>query len=627
MERALSMIARVAMAVSVVALFACQRIFAAPTEVERSFCSGYGKERVDFFWGSTTNSHLSAAVKLGKEQLNGRELVALKFCMDMASNMKDCMIFIKSDLLHDGNLYEQEFYPCEGWNVIWLDFPFSLEGLDELYVGYELTCNDEAIGAVGVDAEDSGAVDADCVRTGYGDWTHLSDIRKTPVHLALSAILTGGDYSGIPEYGIGFLPDVVPSIVKAGEPFDVYGEVVNKGIVTLRSFSVDCTVDGNAIGEPVVFAPDAMFNYGIERVVVPVAVDAGRHEVCVTVSIDGQGNGNQEASFGFVVDSYDRVYPELPLVEVFTSQYCSNCPGGEAVLDRVLDKSGVSVARIHHHAGYTADFFTIPQSEELAGLMGVGSAPSMCLCRDVTRVAGGDALVYHPAYSSVSQYSRFKRANTLVGLSVSGVYYVPDEKLKVVVAVEKDEAAILGNPMLNVVVCENHVDGFQLGAGTTYVSYDHNHVVRLILTPLEGRQVGFDAQGRAEFEFVSSLPATKDGLNGEPSEPVVGNLEIVAFLADGFPSVSGSAVYNSATAKVEISEDSGIALPAVDGRGAELAVGSDGTVGIVGDGVSAVVYDAGGRLCGVLSANSSLRLPGGIYIVRFSNGAVSKVVV
>lgn len=584
---------------------------------DQSYCAGYGKEKADILWGSESNSHLSAAVKLDENMLQGSELIALKFFMATAPKMRDCQIFITRKLDSAGRLYEQEFTPEEGWNYVWLDYPLSLNGFETIYIGYEATCTGEIIGAATTSAS---SVEADLVRLGNGQWQSLSELRKHPCELALAAILTGGDYSGYPPTGIMFIPDLTPQLVKADMPFHISGTAINTGISTTDNMSWEYSVD-NLPAAATGNIDVALVNYATTRISIPVEVAQGQHQIEITLK-DNAGNSHKST---FSVEAYERAYPKIPLVELFTSQYCSNCPGGDATLQRAIKRAGAETIHISHHAGFTPDYFTIPESETLAEFFGIGTAPSMMLDRTPVRINGTPTLVYHPGLATADQFHPLVSVNTLVGIEAHATWHTPDEMLKMQVTVEKDAAFEHDGLYLNVAICENNVNGFQQDKGSTHTDYSHNHMPRVILTQVPaGNIVKFTPDGKAVFEFTTTLPEVQQGLTGDPTSPSVENLSIVAFVASHNPGGKDFAVFNSTSSPVEISHESSINAISADNRMPQFAIIEGNTVTAT---QNAVVYDLCGQQIATIASGASAILPNGIYILRANSGNVMKIAI
>lgn len=586
---------------------------AAQTDIDLSYCAGYGKFGAELFWGSESNAHLSAAVKLDRNQLCGDQIVAVRFFIDPAENMKDCMVFIKRALADDWNLYDQEFAPQRGWNTVILDYPFTIkDDYTELYIGYEMTCNGETIGYNRINVEIPGNGD-DYVRNGYGEWQTLTKITGAPAQLSLSAILTGGDYQSLRKEGLYFLPDLHQhSVVSANEPFNFYATVFNTGVNTLRQLTVSYLLDGSST-EHRQTIETSLLNYFDEQLEIPVTVPEGYHTVHVKVKGANEDVYNAE----FTVNAHPRTWPLRPLVELFTSQYCSNCPEGEAALDKVLHKCGAEVTRIAHHSGFAEDNFTIAASDAIASALGVTSAPSMTLNR--ASDLGRDR-VFHPANSRVTMFQDYIRAGATVGTWAECLYHTPDQIVTAKVSAGKCEGGTFTRKMmLHAVVCENHLTDFQTGKGTSYQSFDHSHAARAFLTPVEGVEVEFDADGNAVYEFSAEIPVLKKGLDGA-THPLTGeNLYLVTFLTD-----EAGEVINSAVSPVAITTESGI--DTITATEAQLvSISPDGTITLLGDSTVAHVYSLSGIMCGTLAPGQSLRLPSGFYIACTPSGLLQKI--
>ena len=99
---------------------------------EQSLSVGYTDYAVDGYWGTDSKAHLSAAIRLENPEGKGQRIIALRCAIGACEEVSDCKLFIKKDLEKDENLYEQEFAPEYGWTYVYLDFPFNVDGMEEV---------------------------------------------------------------------------------------------------------------------------------------------------------------------------------------------------------------------------------------------------------------------------------------------------------------------------------------------------------------------------------------------------------------------------------------------------------------------------------------------------------------
>ena len=179
--------------------------------------------------------------------------------------------------------------------------------------------------------------------------------------------------------------------------------------------------------------------------------------------------------FNYNVTAYGFAAPKTPLVELFTSQFCANCPAGEETMELALLHSGAKVARLYHHAGYAADAFTLTESETLATSLGVTSAPSMVVDR------GG---VSHPGNSTENQFRELVRDWALAGIEVNTEWN--SNTLNVTADFERD-ASLTGHVTLETWLTQSGVKSYQSGNGTQYTDFVHNDFP---LVKMESKSLG-----------------------------------------------------------------------------------------------------------------------------------------
>ena len=568
---------------------------------QQSFCAGYGLDGASAFSQVNSKAHVAAAARLDASQINGSELVAVKFYMGYAADVRDCLVFFTDDLSTEGRIYEQEFTPAEGWNYVWLDWPMDITEYSNVYVGYELTCQGEPFGMA------EGASDDSFLRTGSGAWTNPDGAQ-----LCLAGVFTGGDYSAVEPTGIKFSPMPLPSIAGLDTPLLLEVTLTNTGINRLDHCTWSYTVDGiggEATDNDFVMA---LCNYGTADlklpVVIPQEAGVGNHAVAVTIESDP----GDRVTYSFTVDAYEKVYPHYPLVEVFTSQLCSNCPEGEEVLERSLAYSHSNAVKISHHAGFRPDAFSIAASDTIAAACGVGTNPAMMLNR--ATAPGQSSAVSHPALTSKEQFASLNHVNTLIGVDLDPVYYLPDDILQVKVAMGRDAHSSAADVRLHVALCESGMVSWQYASGTTYSEYEQNDVPRAWLTPaVDGMAVEFGPDGEAAATLSLHM--------GEASGVTVAsrdNLTMVAFLTEG----DTGEVLNCMSEPVALSDE--VAIDHITSDASSLLVEGRRVTATSSE---AAVYTLDGRLLERIPALQSIELPAGIYVVSTSDATTCKLVI
>ena len=595
--------------------------FAQSDKPEKSLSIGYTGHAADGYWGTGNKAHLSAAIRLENPAGNGQRIIALRCAIGAYEEVTDCKLFIKKELDKDENLYEQAFEPAYGWNYIYLDFPFNVDGMEELYIGYELTSAEETIGYGQAAEEETGN---DYLRINNEDWTNLSKQGVGDVAHCLSAIFEGGEYAAHEQDAVALEDALMPQVVKAGEPFFLEGTLDNLGVCTLHRFDVVCQING---GEATRHPQEAhLLHRECAPFSFPIEVPQGRNTVRIRIEAANGMAGDACFDQTYTVEAHAKAFPRTLLVEYFTSQYCANCPAGKATLDKAMRSHEGQIALITHHAGYANDLFTTQESLLLAEQWNVLSAPNMTINRTPARINGTDMLVFHPQFVTNDMMRERLADYALAGIEISNTFYTGDNHLAVRVKVEKDEA-FTPAAKLHLFLCESGYAASQTGEGQFWENYEHHHFPRAVLTALEGDALPYGDEGVAEAAYTYAMP---------PEYPVIGKdetttahperMEIVAFVADFDEAAGNYTVYNAAVQALNPVEGTSITRPA-DGNAPLFTLqAGEGWLRMDGNFDKAEVYNmAGMRVATACEPGQSVRLNPGIYAVKATGAGGTSV--
>lgn len=582
---------------------------------EQSLSVGYTDYAVDGYWGTGSKAHLSAAIRLENPEGKGQRIIALRCAIGACEEVSDCKLFIKKDLEKDENLYEQEFAPEYGWNYVYLDFPFNVDGMEELYIGYELTSAEDAIGYGHAGGDEEGN---DCLRVNYDAWTNLSRQGLGDAAHCLSAIFEGGEYAAHEQNAAGLEDALLPKRVKAGETFFLEGTLDNLGVCTLHSFDVVCQING---GEETHHPQEAaLLHRECAPFTFPIEVPQGRNTVRIRLQAANGMPGNASFDQTYTVDAYAKAFPHTLLVEYFTSQNCANCPAGKAVLDQAMRGHEGQIAVVNHHAGFSNDLFTIQESLALAEQWNVKSAPILTLDRSASRVNGADLFVFHPAFITSSMIRERLADRALANVEISNTFYTGDNHLEVRAKVEKDEA-FPSSARLHIFLCENGYAASQTGEGAYWENYEHNHFPRAVLTALEGDALAYGNGGVAEAVCTYAVPAEYPVIGKE--ETTIAHperMEIVAFVAEFDEAAGNYTVYNAAVQALNPVEGTSVCRPDEEDAALFTVRGGEGWLRIDGNFDKAEIYDTAGIRAGTLcEPGRAVRLAPGIYAVRITH--------
>lgn len=590
--------------------------YAKDTKPTTSLCIGYMNNTVDGYWGTDNKAHVSIAIRLTTSMMNGNQLLALKCAIGALDKVTDCKIFIKKELSKDENLYEQEFIPIYGWNYIYLDYPFSLIGLNEFYIGYEMTSTGDFIGYERKTEYQEGA---DFIRLNNNEWTNLSILSKESVIHSMAAIVTEGKYASYDQNCVDLQNAIVPTVVKADTIFNLKGNLINRGVRTLQSFDICCKIND---GEEVRYPQNVnLLNQESTPFSFPIEVPKGKNTISIRLD---RANGKSEKIYFdkvYIVDAYQKAFPHMTLIEYFTSQGCANCPAGKKVLDKAIKEYKHQTATISHHAGYTEDLFTIPESLKLTQLWNINSAPTMMIDRSTININGMESLAFHPAYITSDIVRDHSLDASLVGIKIDNSFYKGDSILAVKVRVEKDPS-FLKPVKLHVYLCENGYVAYQGSTSGGSSEYIHDHFPRKILSELEGDDLLYNGDTDSENTYYYKVPAKYEVYSKKSTiASCPEKMEIVTFVAEFDEASSSYSVYNAATQPLNFTEGTSINSCAEEAA-SSFRIGTEaGNLSIKGEFETAWVYTLSGVPVGILTKDKpTVGLSDGFYIVKVITG-------
>lgn len=201
------------------------------------------------------------------------------------------------------------------------------------------------------------------------------------------------------------------------------------------------------------------------------------------------------------------------LVEVFSTERCTNCPAGHETLAYALGGKP-NVIELVHHAGFFTDKFTITESTAYEWFYKSNEYTSSFAPAFMMDRTHWDALpdyYYYSAPMSMSFDSKALKATYAAAAAVPGLAdisitptYNADERL---LALDVEAEALVASegyehPALNVFLVENDV--FSISQEGTFGSYTHQHLVRQCLTTTWGE--GFEAGGTTSRHYDVTLP-------------------------------------------------------------------------------------------------------------------------
>ena len=255
---------------------------------------------------------------------------------------------------------------------------------------------------------------------------------------------------------------------------------------------------------------------------------------------DARGRGiSYSTSFLVMDDAFRRI----PLVEEFTSQYCTNCPFMVYYLDQAMEEwraQGNPLLYVAHHSGFQADMFTQEADRGLLYLFGKETTYNPAVMYDRRVFAGYQSPVMGAKVAETTPYTEAITAVSQVPALAEVFVNLNDERTEVTVSgtVNRDVVAE-GMPIyLTCYLTESGIPTdpyFQKGLTEFEDAPDdlaekfrHNGVIRHAFTDAKGELIttSTDENDACTFSVTYELPSKVSPL------PVINqkNCDIVAFL-------------------------------------------------------------------------------------------------
>lgn len=519
---------------------------------------------------------------------------------------RDSVLFFVAGSLAGEPLYEAKFTAAKsGMATFRLPQPYPLDG-QAIYVGYKV------VGARMLCYSNALVNDSEWVLKDTAGWKPY-DGQSTGLCATLRLTVTG---DSLPKGDIRLTGMVMPeySLTNASIPFS--GSFVNLGAEKVSQLTVDYIVNGQAVASETVdglaVEPRRKGSFALSGL--QLAAE-GEPQVQVTVS---RVNGLPDC---VPADNASRTSPMVvrnsfakrkTLLEVFSTELCTQCPAGHEEINRVLGGKS-DVIEVGHHSGFYTDSLTVDASVAYEWFYGGGTyAPAVmfdrtCMADNYPSVFRNGSPVVDIA-GGVLGYIYNVAANTPAVVSISLNRAVDLSSRRVSVNVEGQRLLPVASPdslRLFVYLTEDSV--FTENQRGALGSYWHRHSLRLSLTPTWGDAVGGGETFSGSYE--ASIPQSwrMDKMN------------VVAFVANvNAADRSDCRVMNAEEAALVGGGSAGVETVACGDSYARNG---------------ATVLDLAGHVVARLSkwpSSLSLTLKRGVYIVRFvhdGKAASSKVCV
>lgn len=213
--------------------------------------------------------------------------------------------------------------------------------------------------------------------------------------------------------------------------------------------------------------------------------------------------------------------PRNVVLEEFTGIKCGYCPDGHQIAKDIYNTYPGRVVLINIHAGSYAvpsagqpDFRT-PYGDNLASFGGVTGYPQGMVNR--VPPGGSGALAMGRNLWAANSGTIINSGNSPVNVGLLSKWTEATRTINVRVELYFT-SALTGNAKLNVVFMQSGVIGYQASGGE---NYEHNHILREMITGQWGEEITETAQGKKvikEYAYVV------------PAEYPIDNCDVAAFV-------------------------------------------------------------------------------------------------
>lgn len=558
-----------------------------------------------------------------KAQLLKGNTISAVYAAFSSSRYTDFTLFITNDLTGD-YLYSQSASSSSSWKEYTLDTPYEITG-EELYIGFVGTISsgysplsfDFSTGYPETSYVYNNGTWEDCYEDGNGE---------ANIQLMLSEDISFTDAS------LRFTE--ITGTFSVGDEAEIpCGEVFNFGTDTINTMEVSYKVGDNDT-QVVTFSDLCLAGGQTYDIVLPTMTFSvsGTFDVEVAISsVNGKDYDDEptDNSGSASLTVYHQDLKRKYLVENFTTQQCSNCPTGHAVLQSAVgDRDDVCV--VAHHAGYYYDAFTMTEDVALLFLeytSGGGTfAPGFMTNR--YRTDSQSATYARPGFYTsdpddiTDRLAELAEMEPYVEIEINSEY---DETTRVI-AGTVDVTAYSTPPnstvYINLYIVQDSIIASQTSGGDNYV---HRHVFRgTIGTGNFGTPVTITAGETYSHEFSYTVPESiTSSLTSSYTETIdvdLNHMSLVAFASNYNSSDANDCiVYNAEEVAFLDNVTSGITNVDATGTDINIYVG-DGRVYVDGTCSSVTVYDLTGKVVKSVNGAGSFDLGSGLYIVRAGNG-------
>ena len=387
------------------------------------------------------------------------------------------------------------------WNTVKLTTPYTIDG-SALYIGYRIKS------AAMLSYASTLAAGEEWLLSGGGTWA-LYDGRYSA---ALYATVSG---SKLNTASVRLGDIYMPRYAVKGEPILFTGSFANLGSDKISSITFELLADGSVVDEETVdgmsVAARSKGTFSLTSLALP---NEGDYDVEVRIKDVG---GVEDAVAADNVSRTVRTVcresftPRKVLLEVFSTERCTECPGAHDKLNPLVDAMD-DVVELDHHAGFYTDDYSIDESVALEWFYRQYNVYAPAMMLDRTNFGDGFPDEYSDGVPVISASESNLKIFHKVASMTPALYEVH-------AATAYDESArrlrvdVSGRRLLDVgdaanvrvfvyLKEDNIYSTSQAGASQ---GFTHRHTARKSLTPTWGEAVGDGAESFA-LSYDTDIP-------------------------------------------------------------------------------------------------------------------------
>ncbi len=600
-------------------IFTLSALFAVVGAQARQMCIGNLNFEDKFRQtGTVKNDTVGAVVFVSADELQnkiGAELTHLSVYHIGSTAPKYLKLFV-THKLDSVAIYEKDIDVAEvkeGWNTIELDSALTLTG-DSIYLGYYFSSSSVATYAVA----NSSVVKSFIKKGVSADWALTKGI-------AVYGTIEGDN---LPAYDVVLSSDVESVDVEMNKPVGFSFFVQNVAADTIRTIEIECDF-GNEKKEIKTIEVEIPY-LGVDSIAYDDVVfeEIGVYDVRFTVT---KLNGNvdlvpENNTCAVKVNVIERIVKRKVLIEIFSTENCTNCPQGHEIIEASIDGRHDEIIEVGHHVGFYTDQWTLPADTIYMNFYYAAIVTTFAPAGIIDRTLfmkvdghknpyqGGDSCVVfdvigadiwnmlnvqlaRPAYAWIDLVANFNANDSILAINVSG----------------RSVTELVGEPRLTIYITEDNLASERQAGWNSEQKgpyYQHN-VNRCIVTDVWGDQVTLNEGFEKEYK-VKVQPNWN-----------VDNLNVVAFVHNYSTKLNVKErytdfnVYNAEKVQVRAHE---VAVADVE-NGAIFAFVYQDVLEIVGEYESGVICNVNGQIVATLRGSPTMsiaNMPNGVYVVSLT---------